>query len=639
MPTRREIIQHGAALGAAAWTVIRAANASADAIAPLPPARADAVAWQAQPFAARQVCLLDGPFKVARDLDRRYLLALAPERLLHNFRVTAGQPSAAEPLGGWESPHCELRGHFVGHYLSACALLLAAGDDPAIRTQLQAVLDGLAACQRDDGYLSAFPDSFFDRLGRHENVWVPIYTWHKLIAGLIDVHQHTGDARALTMARGMADWLAAWSAPFGDDDWKQILDVEFGGINESYFTLYGLIGDARYEQMARRFDHHAVFDPLAAHRDALAGLHANTNIPKIVGAARGYELTGEARYHDIAAFFWKTVTGHHAYCTGGTSNYERWAGPDQFAGQLSGHTQECCCSYNMLKLTRHLYGWRPDAALIDYYERVLFNSRLGTQDARGMMMYFVPLDAGYWKVFNKPYDSFWCCTGTGTEEFAKTQDTIYFHTGEQLYVNLFIASELHWPEQGLRLRQETAFPQQQGTTLKLKLRRPRTLTLQLRIPAWARGATLSVNGQPQDVTLQPGTYYALRRRFADGDVVALGLPMALHAAPLPDDDGLQAMMYGPLVLAARLGGDGLTPDMIEVADQRPSFNRFIGEQLPSVYFKPDQSWMQPLAGQALTFEAQGIAERLTFIPLYQIQNERYAVYCRVRPEWERDPQI
>lgn len=636
--SRRDFIQLSGA--AAAGLAMGAAAATPDgSLAPLTPKVADRVPWKSRPFPLDRVRLLEGPFLQARDRDRRYLLALPNDRLAHCFRITAGLESHAEPLGGWETPTCEIRGHFSGgHYLSACALMYAATGDTAILDKANALVDALAQCQAKDGYLGAYPASFYDRLARGENVWVPLYTGHKILAGHLDMARHCGNRQALQTAARMADWLGAWMSGFDDEAWQRILKVEYGGIQESFLELHTLTGEEKYRRWGLRFEQPSLLDPLAAGRDELTGLHANTQIPKLVAAARAYEVTGEPRYRDIAERFWRIVTEHHTYCTGGTSDYEHWGKPDQFAGKLSGHSQECCCSYNMLKLTRHLHGWKPDAALMDYYERVLFNARLGTQDEAGMMMYFVPMDAGYWKVYNQPFDSFWCCTGTGAEEFAKTHDTIYFHDDEGVSVNLYIASELSWPEQGLRLEQRTRFPEEQGTALVLHLLRPRRFKLRLRIPYWANGANVRINGVAQTLPVEPGRYLTLDREFADGDRIDLALPMQLHAAPLQDESSIQAMMYGPLVLATRMGRDGMDTDKINVSDHRPSFNRIVGRQLPTVYFEPEQSWVRT-TDQPLTFEALGIEGPLQLLPLYKIRNERYAIYNRVRAIWERNPQF
>lgn len=626
--------------GASAALALAPASAAAIDTAPAPRV-ADKVRWREQPFALDRVQLLDGPFLQARERNRRFLMSIPNARLLHSFRLTAGLASDAQPLGGWESPGCEIRGHFSGgHYLSACALLYASTGDATLRAKAVALVEELARCQRDDGYLGAYPSSFYDRLGRGEQVWVPIYTLHKILAGHLDMQRLCGSATAGRTAQRLADWLGAWMDGFDDARWQEILKVEFGGVHASLLELYVLTGDARYQRWATRFEQRSLLEPLQQRRDALDGLHANTQIPKIVAAARAYEIDGDTRQREFAEFFWATVTGHHAYCTGGVSDYEHFGRPDHFAGRLSGHSHECCCTYNLLKLTRHLYGWKPDAALMDYYERALFNARIGTQDEAGMLMYFVPMDAGYWKLFNTPFDSFWCCTGTGAEDFARLQDTIYFHDDEGVTVNLFVASRLDWRERGLRMTQRTRFPDEEGTTLEFELKAPRELALRLRIPYWAGdGVQVRINDVPQQVTATPGSYLTLRRRFADGDRVALTLPMALHAAPLPDEPSLQAMMYGPLVLAAQLGTDGIPATQLHVSDQRPSLNRIVGGQLPSVYHAPGQSWVRPRDAAARIFEADSLQGPLRLVPLQRIQHERYAVYCRVRPEWERQPQF
>ena len=372
------------------------------------------------------------------------------------------------------------------------------------------------------------------------------------------------------------------------------------------------------------------FDPLAEHRDELKGIHANTHIPQVIGAARRYELTGNERCRDIASYFWDEVTSERAYCTGGTSNEEFWrSDPGKLATELGEYTEECCCAYNMLKLTRHVFGWAGDARAMDYYERTLFNHRLGTQDTKGLKSYFLPLGAGYWKYFNSPWDSFWCCTGTGAEEFSKLGDTIYFHDSQGVYLNLYIASELAWPEKGLRLRQETKFPLEENTALIVRVQKPTELNIHLRIPYWAtRGGTVRVNGEALAAFSSPSSYFTLRRTWRDGDRVELSSPMSLHSHPMPDDPTLQAVMYGPLVLAGRLGNGGLTEALIYPGyDTAPE-----GQPIPvpaiSNNPKDPSGWVEPISGQPLTFGSQGQSESITLVPLYRLFDERYAVYWK-----------
>jgi hypothetical protein len=352
----------------------------------------------------------------------------------------------------------------------------------------------------------------------------------------------------------------------------------------------------------------------------------------MTGAARRYELTNEARFRDIASFFWQEVTGARAYCTGGTSYEEHWrTDPGQLATELGKTTEECCCGYNMLKLTRHIFGWTADPRAMDYYERTLFNSRLGTQDADGLKSYFLPLGGGYWKYFNSPFDSFWCCTGTGVEEFAKFGDSIYFHDEQGLFVNLFIASELSWPEKGVRWEQETDFPEHATTRLLVRTEKPVKMDLNIRIPYWAvRGGTIVLNGEVLPAFSSPSSYLTLRRTWKDGDRVEVSLPMELHIDPLPGDPTLQAMMYGPLVLAGRLGGDNLSKADVYVGyDTSPAGGPVPVPALGS-NTKDPLSWVEPIPNQRLSFRAQSGSTQISLIPLYKLFDERYAVYWKVR---------
>ena len=593
------------------------------------------VPLQARPFDPQQVRLLAGPARDAMERARRYLHDLESDRLLHNFRVMAGRPSSARPLGDWERPNCELRGHFVGHYLSACALMVAATGDQPLKVKAEAIVAELANCQKalgKSGYLSAFPESFFDRLEKGQPVWAPWYTLHKIMAGLLDMYTYCGDRQALEVLKGMAAWAKTRTDRLSDQQMAAVLNTEFGGSNEVFYNLYAVSGDPRHLQLAHRFDHEAVFAPLARGRDELKGLHANTNIPKIVGAARRYELTADARARDIADHFWHFVVHGRCYATGGTSNHEHWrTAPNVLARELGCENQECCCTYNMLKLTRHLFSWKADVEYADYYERALWNSVLGTQNPDdGMMMYFIPLGPGYWKRYNTPRNSFWCCTGTGVESFSKLGDSIYFHDERGLWVNLFLPSEVTWPEKGLKLRQETAFPAQQGTALTFHVQRPTELELRLRIPSWVgRPVRVAVNGEAAGGPGRPGTYLVLKRTWQDGDRVELPLPMSLHAEKMPDDPTVEAILYGPLVLAGRLGTQGLRPELFHADKQtRPYLDPVAGP-----YFVADgddpADWIKPVAGKPLEFRTVGQAQNVTLIPLEQLFAERYGVYWRV----------
>jgi len=496
------------------------------------------------------------------------------------------------------------------------------------------MVEQLARCQQalGDGYLSAFPREFFDRQRAGKPVWAPFYTLHKILAGLLDMYVHCGSQPALEVAESLAKWIGRWVEPLSDEQMQQVMTTEFGGTMESLYNLYALTGNSHYLEVGDRFYHKKVFDPLAAHRDELKSLHANTNIPKMIAAARRYELSGDPRFHEIASFFWQEIAGARAYCTGGTSNEEHWrTDPGVLAGELGKTTEECCCSYNMLKLSRHILGWTADPRATDYYERTLFNSRLGTQDADGLKSYYLPLGGnGYWKSFHSPFDSFWCCTGTGVEEYAKFGDTIYFHDEHGLFVNLFIASELNWPEKGMRWVQETNFPEEAKTRLVVHTATPVEMDLNVRIPYWvARGGKISLNGEALPEFASPSSYLTLTRSWKDGDRVEVSLPMGLHAEALAGDSTLQAVMYGPLVLAGRLGSENLSNSEIYLGyDPTPAGNP---APVPAVNSdsKEPLAWVEPVPNQPASFRVAAGGQQISLIPFYKLLGERYAVYWKV----------
>jgi uncharacterized protein len=594
----------------------------------------DRANWVVQPFPLAQVRLLDGPFKEAMEVNHQWLRALPGDRLLHTFRLTAGLASSAEPLGGWEGPDCELRGHFAGgHYLSACALAHASTGDEEIKANATAVVSEMGKCQEamKNGYLSAYPVELFDRLREGQRVWAPFYTYHKIMAGLLDMYLYCGNEQALDMAEKMAGWVAHYFESVSDEHNQRMLQTEYGGMQEVLCNLSAVTGKGQYLGLSRRFEKRMFFDPLAEHRDELKGIHANTHIPQVIGAARRYELTGEPRYRDIASYFWDEVTSERAYCTGGTSNGEHWiTDPGKLASELGEYTEEDCCAYNMLKLTRHIFGWTADPRAMDYYERVLWNHRLGTQDSQGRKGYFLPLGSGYWKYYNSQWDSFWCCTGTGAEEFAKFADSIYFHDDHGVYVNLFIASELNWPEKGLRLRQETKFPDQESTTLVVRPQTPTELALHVRIPYWAtRGGTVKLNGDALPVFSSPSSYLSVTRVWKDGDRLEVSLPMSLHVDPMPDDRTLQAVMYGPLVLAGQLGDSGLTAALTYPGYETAPHGEPVPVPAIANSSHDPTGWVEPVKDQALTFQAVGQSDSLSLEPLYRVSGQRYAVYWKV----------
>ena len=592
------------------------------------------VQWKVQPFPMKQVRLGEGHCKVAMEADRQYLHSLPPDRLLHTFRLNAGLSSSAQPLGGWEAPDCELRGHYAGgHYLSAAALMYASTGDEDLKSKANTVVAELGKCQTalKSGYLSAFPVEFFDRLRDRERVWAPFYTIHKIMAGNLDMYVHCGNEQALDITEKMARWADGYTQPLSYDHMQRILGTEFGGMGEVLCNLYAVTGKEEYLEVAQRFDKKVFLDPLAAHRDELKGLHVNTHIPQVIAAARYYELTGDRRHRDIAQYFWEEVVSERTYCTGGTSNRESWnTDPGKLSTELGPTTTECCCAYNMMKLARHLYTWDGDPRFMDYYERALLNHRLGTIEPQtGHTSYFLSLAPGAWKSLCTEDDSFWCCTGTGVEEYAKLNNSIYFHDSTSLYVNLYFASQVNWRERGVKLRQQTEFPQSDRTELIVEKSPAEPWSLCMRIPAWTTTASvIAINGRRLEVAGTPGTYLAVTRRWKSGDRVELTMPMRLTAKPLADDPTRQAFLYGPLVLAGQFPKAGL-PDALEhrqgadLAEAPPL-------DVPSLKArnKIPGDWIVRVDGEPNTFRTTGQQQDVTLKPLNQSW-QRFAVYFTV----------
>ncbi len=591
-----------------------------------------------QPFALSAVILAgDGPYAQSRAWSRGYMLRIAPDRLLHNFRVTAGLPSSAIPLGGNERPESLLRGHWVGHYLSACALLHDSTGDTEIKARGDVIVAGIAECQTKlaaGGYVSAFPQTEFDRMEMGQKVWAPFYTLHKLMAGLLDMHNHTGNAQALDVLVKMAAWVDNWSAARSEERMQDVLNEEFGGMGEALYNLAAVTNDDRWERAGDRFQKKIFLRPLLNRCDELEQLHANTHIPQVIAAARRYELTGDSRFRAIPEFFWETVVESRTFAPGGSGTMERWVThANHLAWEMksSSEHQECCCAYNMMKLTRHLYAWQPQIRYVEYYERNLLNHRLGTiEPDTGHTTYFLSMAPAAWKTIGTEDQTFWCCNGTALEEFAKLQNSIYFHDENSLYVNLFIGSELNWKGRGVRLKQETRFPKEPRTRLTILAVPDAKWTLRLRIPAWTTtDARVLVNGRPIESEPQPGTYVNLNRSWKAGDRVELEMPMRLTCEPLGDDPSLQAFLYGPVVLAGQFPLAQLSFDLLHKNEEpnvkaAPLAVPVLAEKGNSL-----EEWIKPIEGEPMTFRAVGTAgEQVTLQPLNESW-QRFSVYFQV----------
>ncbi|MGC1605020.1 MAG: beta-L-arabinofuranosidase domain-containing protein [Candidatus Acidiferrum sp.] len=598
----------------------------------------------ALPFRLEDVKILDPDLLRMRGQTLQYLLALDSDRLLHNFRVNANLPSSAEPLYNRESPTNGWRGHYVGHFLSACAQMYSSTGDSRIKTEANAMVAELAKCQAqlgDKGYLSAFPESSFDDLEAGRPAAVVWYALHKIMAGLLDVHESSQNPQALQVLERMAAWTDWRTGRIPEEQMQRTLQTEFGGMNEVLANLSAVTGNPHYLEVAKRFDHHVVMDPAARGRDTLTGLHANTQVPKFIGAAREFELTGEPHYQDAAQFFWQQVALHRSYVTGGNSVSEHFrTPPDVLASQLTDLTQETCNTYNMLKLTGHLFTWQAEPRYADFYERAFLNHILATPNpAEGSPLYYLGMQTGQWKVHFVPHEGFFCCCGTGLENFSKLGEGFYFHSGHDgengpsLWVNLFFASELNWKEEGITIRQETRFPEEAGTRLVIQAKSPTRFSLNVRIPYWAENASIAINGKPWEPNekLAPSSYARIDRAWKNGDRVEVKLPMRLHLQTIPDDPKLAAIMYGPLVLAGELGTENLDPKRIYSED------KFLHGGFPAIAM-PELSgdrnaldkWIQAVGAKdkPLTFRTSGAGrpENVTLSPFYRLFNQRYCVY-------------
>jgi hypothetical protein len=592
---------------------------------------ADGTAGLTAAFPLAAVELLASRFRANQSRNTDYLLFLDPDRMLHTFRLNVGLPSSAEPCGGWEAPDSLIRGHCTGHLMSGLALTYANTGNPALADKGRYIVSQLARFQAragtagfHPGYLSAFPESYFDRLEAGLSVWAPYYMIHKFLAGLIDQHELVGNTQALEVAARLGDWVGWRTGRLSYAHMQQILQIEHGGIAESLANLFRLTGDASYLATAERFYHARVFDPLAQDQDQLLGLHANTNIPKMVSCVRIWEETGNQRYHDIAANFWRIVTEHHSYIIGGTSNFEHWQAPDVVAGQLSNRTCENCCSYNMLKLTRLLHFHQPQRIdLLDHYERALFNQMLGEQDpdsAHGFNIYYTGLSPGAFKqqpsfmgsdpnVYSTDYHNFSCDHGTGMETQAKFADTIYSRDARGLFVNLFIPSVVTWGDGSMTIRQTTGFPDEPRTRLTVASGEA-TMAIRVRVPSWVVGrARAWLNGVPLDKPGTPGSWLVVERNWRPGDCLLVSLPMRLTLNPTPDKPAVAAVTYGPVVLSGAYG-------------------KRTAAAMPQI----DTGSLAMTSADPLTFEATARDQRaarnqpVTLIPIARMHHQHYNVY-------------
>ncbi|TKW22410.1 hypothetical protein SEVIR_4G226700v4 [Setaria viridis] len=523
----------------------------------------------------------DAAYGRAQRTNLEYLLLLDADRLVWSFRAQAGLPAPGEPYGGWEGPDVELRGHFVGHYLSAAAKMWASTHNATLAGRMSAVVDALHECQRaaGTGYLSAFPAEFFDRFEAIQPVWAPYYTIHKIMQGLLDQHAVAGNGKALGMVVAMADYFAGRVGSvirrYSIERHWASLNEETGGMNDVLYQLYSITNDQRHLVLAHLFDKPCFLGLLAVQADSLSDFHANTHIPVVVGGQMRYEVTGDPLYKEIATFFMDTVNSSHAYATGGTSVSEFWSDPKRLAGALTTETEESCTTYNMLKVSRHLFRWTKEIAYADYYERALINGVLSIQRGRdpGVMIYMLPQGPGRSKArsyhgWGTQFNSFWCCYGTGIESFSKLGDSIYFEEkGERpaLYIIQFIPSTFNWRTAGLTVTQKleplSSSDQYLQVSLSISAKtNGQFATLNVRMPSWTslNGAKATLNDKVLELA-SPGTFLTISKEWNSGDHLSLQLPIHLRTEAIKDDRqeyaSIQAVLFGPFLLAGLTTGD------------------------------------------------------------------------------------
>ena len=584
---------------------------------------------QAYAFNVADVKLLgSGPFQNAMDKDAAYLKMIEPDRLLHRFHLHAGLPVKGEIYGGWESEG--LSGHTLGHYLSACALFYANTGQNVFKDRVSYIVDEWYRCQlaRKNGYVGAIPneDTLWGRVSRGEiksggfdlnGSWAPWYTVHKIMAGLVDAYVYCGNQQALKVVIALADWTAKTVDTLTEEKRLKMLNCEYGGMNEVLANIYAITGNQKYLDLSYKFHDEFVLGQLARGIDPMAGKHSNTNVPKAVGAARRYELTGNASDLKAASLFWELLAHHHAYVIGGNSNYEYLGEPDKLNDRLSDNTCETCNSYNLLKLTRHLYALDAKSSYFDFYERTLFNHILSSQNPEdGMMCYFTPLRMGTHKEFSDQFNTFTCCVGSGMENHSKYAEAIYAQTKNQdLFVNLFIPSVLNWKNRGIVVTQQTGFPLDEKVLLSFEMNRRQAFTIFIRKPAWVqKDAVVYVNGSLIKVLVNTSGYIEINRAWETGDVVTVIYPMSLYTESMPDNPNRIAFLYGPVVLAADLGDS--MPDPVLGTPVLLTENHNITD------------WIKPLDIKNLIFKSINIGKPSDIIlkPFYKVYNTYYSVY-------------
>lgn len=589
-------------------------------------------------FRLSKVNILDSYSKNALEKELEYLYSLNPEKLLAGFCETAGRESSQSKYLGWEST--EIKGHTLGHYMTALAQAYETTGSMECLTNIQIILRVFQECQDENGYLFASDEEIFDRVENRQPAWVPWYTMHKILAGLVSIYNATKLHMSKEIASKLGDWVYCRTSKWSEELKYRVLAVEYGGMNDCLYDLYKITGKDEHLKAAQSFDEMPLFQDLADHKDVLDGKHANTTIPKIVGALNHYITLGDDEvYLKASVNFFDIVVNHHTYVTGGNSEWEHFGTADILDAERTNCNCETCNSYNMLKLAKGLFEVTGDKKYADFYEQAQINSILSSQNpSTGMTTYFQPMATGYFKVYGTPFDKFWCCTGTGMENFTKLNEGIYFYEENSLYVNRYISSELYWEEQGVYLSQTSNIPSDDKVLLQVKSKdlKSARFTIHFRIPQWiASDIQVNINGISYDYTVEDG-YVLLNYLWSNQDEIEITVPMEVQYSVLPDHKDVVAFTYGPVVLSAGLGREDLRVIETGVAVNIPLKEMQIKDYI-IVENMMVNDWLENLSKHLikskdrLEFSLSGTDEdhNLLFTPHYKQHEERYGIYWEV----------
>ncbi|NLZ81430.1 MAG: hypothetical protein GX913_06495 [Clostridiales bacterium] len=590
-------------------------------------------------FSLEDVTVTDSYWKNALEKELAYLLSLEPDKLVAGFYEMSGKPGKAKKYLGWEDT--EIKGHTLGHYMTAMAQGYLSTKSKVLLERLSYTISELKKCQLSNGYLFASEEEIFDRVENRKPAWVPWYTMDKILVGIISVYHATNNKEAYDLADKLGDWVYNRIKGWSKELQELVLVVEYGGMNDALYELYKMTAKEEHLYAAHMFDELSLFTPIKNKQDILDGKHANTTIPKILGALNRYIALGEEErfYLEVAENFWEIVVNHHTYVTGGNSEWEHFGTPDVLDKERTNCNCETCNTHNMLKLSMMLFQVTGEKKYADYYERTKINAILSSQNPEtGMSTYFQPMETGFFKVFGTPFDKFWCCTGTGMENFTKLSEGIYFWKKNSLYVNDYVSSSVVWKEKNVKLIQDTKFPESEKISFEIETFGQKNLefSLFLRIPDWLASIYhITLNGKHILPAIENG-YVLINRNWENGDVLEMTLPMEVNVSSLADNPNAVAFTYGPLVLSAALGTEEMRITQTGVAVDIPIKNMDIKDYI-LVENMGVKEWLEDIKVHLIKKEGKlqfslketDEDERLVFTPHYRQYKELYGIYWEI----------